>query len=405
MQLALIIDDYLPASTRVAAKMFHELACAFVESGHKVTIITPYHDQVNRLNKKNIDGVDVWYFKSPQIKDVSKLKRAIGETILSWNAWLAIKNEHQVSSFDAIVIYSPSIFFGPLIKKIKSKANCFVYLILRDMFPQWSIDAGLIKPGSLIERYFRFFEKYNYDQADFIGLMSQKNVELFNQINPKYSTGVLRNWAQFGDVSFSPKYREELGLKDKVIFLYGGNIGHAQDMGNLLRLVRSMLPHEQAHFLFVGQGDEVELVHCISDEWGLKNLTYIPSVTQSEFKVLLSEVDVGLFSLARHHTAHNFPGKILGYMVNSLPILGSVNEGNDLMPLVNDANAGMICVNGEDERLFNFALTLLQDKNLRIKMGEYSLALLKSEFDVKGIAAQILSKVVKFHEENRQEDY
>ena len=33
MHLALIIDDYLPHSTRVAAKMFHELAKQFVVMG------------------------------------------------------------------------------------------------------------------------------------------------------------------------------------------------------------------------------------------------------------------------------------------------------------------------------------------------------------------------------------
>lgn len=41
MKLALIIDDYLPNSTRVGAKMFHELAQEFIQRGHDVTVITP----------------------------------------------------------------------------------------------------------------------------------------------------------------------------------------------------------------------------------------------------------------------------------------------------------------------------------------------------------------------------
>ena len=41
MKLALIIDDYLPNSTRVGAKMFHELAQEFIRRGHDVTVITP----------------------------------------------------------------------------------------------------------------------------------------------------------------------------------------------------------------------------------------------------------------------------------------------------------------------------------------------------------------------------
>ena len=36
MKLLLIIDDYLPLSTKIAAKMMHELALEFKKKGHDV---------------------------------------------------------------------------------------------------------------------------------------------------------------------------------------------------------------------------------------------------------------------------------------------------------------------------------------------------------------------------------
>jgi hypothetical protein len=41
LNLLLVVDDYLPDSIKVAAKMMHELALEFKTSGHKVTVITP----------------------------------------------------------------------------------------------------------------------------------------------------------------------------------------------------------------------------------------------------------------------------------------------------------------------------------------------------------------------------
>ncbi len=35
------MDDYLPNSTKVAAKMMHELAVKLKEKGHVITVITP----------------------------------------------------------------------------------------------------------------------------------------------------------------------------------------------------------------------------------------------------------------------------------------------------------------------------------------------------------------------------
>ncbi|WP_284313282.1 glycosyltransferase family 4 protein, partial [Proteus mirabilis] len=179
MRLALIIDDYLPHSTRVGAKMFHELALELQSLGHNITVITPAENQQYSLYVDNLDGITVWRFKNGPIKNVKRISRAINETLLSYNAWKAIKHLVNKDSFDGIIYYSPSIFWGKLVNNLKKKCQCPSYLILRDLFPQWVVDAGMLKSGSLIEKYFRFFEQYSYKQASIIGLMSKKNLDFF----------------------------------------------------------------------------------------------------------------------------------------------------------------------------------------------------------------------------------
>ncbi|MEZ9296886.1 glycosyltransferase family 4 protein [Vibrio splendidus] len=398
MRLALIIDDYLPHSTRVGAKMMHELALELIEQGHDVTIITPHFDKNEpTLIEDRLDGVIVWRFFSGQIKDVPKVKRAINETLLSYKAWSAIQGKVDKDTFDGVVYYSPSIFFGSLVSKLKKRCQCNSYLVLRDFFPQWAIDSGLMKEGSLIERYFRFFESLSYHQAGTIGVMSKKNLEIFNSNTELlYPTTILRNWANLSPHYLSDKVsnlRERLGLNDEVIYFYGGNIGHAQDMANLMRLAKSMQCFDKAHFLFLGQGDEVKLVNDLTKEWDLTNCSYLPSVSQDEFKDILAQVDVGLFSLSAQHSAHNFPGKLLGYMVQSLPILGSVNKGNDLMDLVNANHAGLISVNGDDGVFFENASKLQSDVELRKSIGDSGYQLLKKEFAVGNIARSIVESL------------
>ncbi|MBD3792443.1 MAG: glycosyltransferase WbuB, partial [Campylobacterales bacterium] len=41
MRICLIIDDYMPDSIKVGAKMMHELACELKDQGHEVTVVTP----------------------------------------------------------------------------------------------------------------------------------------------------------------------------------------------------------------------------------------------------------------------------------------------------------------------------------------------------------------------------
>ncbi|WP_281223112.1 glycosyltransferase family 4 protein [Photobacterium sanguinicancri] len=400
MRIALFPDDYLPDSTLVHAKMFHELALEFIRLGHTPIIITPGKpEQSTRLCVDYIDGVEIWRFRNGQTRGVGKVKRALNETLLSWNAWWAIKNEIRDAKFDACINYAPTIFFGPLMRKLKAHSNCYVYLILRDMFPQWVIDEGIIKEGSLIAKYFRFFEKLNYDVADCIGLMSEANVLYFQKLFPHYSNlAILRNWANTTPLaveSYSLDIRKKYDLEDQIIFFYGGNIGHAQDMSNLLRLARSMKSHPKATFLFVGQGDEFDLVLRKKKEWLLDNLTVLPAVNQSVYKELLTQVDVGLFSLAKSHKAHNFPGKLLGYMLESLPILGSVNPGNDVIKFINDEGAGCAYVNGEDKLLYDAAIRYVSDPDLRQVHGCNALQVLKGSFSVGSAVEHLLCHIDK----------
>jgi len=392
MKIFIVVDDYMPYSIKVTAKMMHELACELLKQGYEVNVITPNAKQKETVVCSILDGVTVYTFKSGEIKNVSKVKRAINESLLSFYAWKYTKEILKNNPHDLIIYYSPTIFFGPFIGKLKKLWGAKTYLVLRDFFPQWTIDNGMLSENSLITKYFQFFEKINYKFADTIGVMSAKNLEWFKSY---YETNtpieILYNWADIKAVSnHDNKYRKKLGLEDKIVYFYGGNLGHAQDMMNIVRLAINMKSETKAHFVIVGAGDEYELIEKSIVENSLDNMTLLPPVNQEEYKQMLSEFDIGLFTLNKYHKTHNFPGKLLGYMVQELPILGSVNPGNDLQELINKYEAGYITINGEDELLYENAKKLLNDE-LRQKLGKNAKKLLIDKFSVENAVKQILN--------------
>jgi glycosyltransferase involved in cell wall biosynthesis len=76
-------------------------------------------------------------------------------------------------------------------------------------------------------------------------------------------------------------------------------------------------------------------------------------------------------------------------MVQEKPILGSINPDNDLKLTVENAGAGLVTVNGEDEALYENALKLMDDK-YRKQVGKNASKLLESTFSVKAAVKQIL---------------
>jgi glycosyltransferase involved in cell wall biosynthesis len=386
----------MPESIKVAAKMMHELACEFVLQGHEVTVVTPSIHLDCQYNSSELDGVSIWRFKSGEIKNVGKIKRTLNETLLSYRAWHNLKPLFEQKSHDLIVYYSPSIFWGGLVNRLKKLWEAPSYLILRDFFPQWAVDQGLIQSGSSIEKYFRFFENKNYASADIIGVMSKKNKEWFEKnSNRDKEVEILYNWAADIPTISQNCFRESLGLQEKVVYFYGGNIGHAQDMMNIVRLAKKMKEKKEAHFLLVGAGDEIELIRESIIKEGLNNITLLSSVSQDTYKQMLAEFDIGLFTLHKNHKTHNFPGKLLGYMVQSMPILGSINPQNDLKSIIEDAGAGLISINGEDAVFLANAIKLLNNRNERKEIGQNAKKLLKQTFSVETAAKQIVMSIEK----------
>lgn len=398
MKILILVDDYLPKSIKVAGKMMHELALEFLHSDHVVTVVTPDMDLKESYKLDELDGIKILRFRSGRIKNVSKPIRLINEILLSFRAVKALSHWLNSNPHDLIVFYSPTIFWSGLVRYLKNIWKSPSYLILRDFFPQWVIDNGIIGKHSILAYLFRFYERNLYATADVIGIQSPANLKWFSETYPNLqNTQLLYNWASsLGDnKGMVPiDIRKKYNLNDRIIFFYGGNIGHAQDMKNLLILAERMLTFPKVQFLFLGAGDEFQLVQDTIKNKNLSNCLLLESVSQDMFTSILTQIDIGLFTLHPDHKTHNFPGKILGYMQVGVPILGAVNKGNDLKTLIEEGKAGYVSIAGDQETLYKNAVVLL-DSNHRKSMGKNANKLLDNIFSVKTTVERILQSLPK----------
>ena len=369
----------------------HELGVELLRHASDVTVVTTSHQISRPVHISREEGVRVIRVRTPQIKGASHVKRAINEmrlsSIVRKSAWAYLVD----SPADLIVFYSPSIYWTGFVRVLKKMWGCSAYLILRDIFPEWAADLGVINRGFLY-RLFRRHAIQQYDSADFIGVQSPGDIGYFRARYPgiRKPLEILHNWACNGGFRhFKTDYRERLGLAGKVVFVYGGNLGLAQDVDNLLRLAGSM-PDERFGFVFVGEGSESARVVKAIQEKDLRNARYLPAVGQSEFLAMISEFDVGLVSLDRRLTSHNIPGKIFSYFVAGIPVLASVNANSDLFGLLDSNHAGICVANGEDAKFRAAACQLAENQALRSKLGTNGRLLLAKKFSVEAAANQIM---------------
>jgi glycosyltransferase involved in cell wall biosynthesis len=393
----MIVVVYYPPSTTSAAQMMCDLAKEFVRLGHDVMVVTPSDSVEGAVCSTQEDGLTVVRVKAGSMKSANKILRLWRESRLSATIWNNARDVFKRNPCQLIVSYSPTIFFGELVSRVKVLWGCKSYLVHRDLFPQWAVDAGVLREGGILHRYLKTKERDLYSSADFIGVEAPGNLPYFEAGlgGNSLPTEVLYNWTStLAAPAGVSGWRKKLGLDGRVIFFYGGNIGIAQDLDNIVRLAAGLRDRDDAFFLLMGNGSEEPRLNRTIDRLGLHNIRIVPAVPQEEYLSCLAECDVGLVSLDRRLRSNNMTGKVLSYSLCGKPILASVNPGNDLIDLLRRADAGIACVNGEDGQLQSAALLLCKERDARQRMGQNARSLCDTAFSVKAAARRILSHFV-----------
>lgn len=344
MRIALIADVYPPLRSSGAVQL-RDLSLELVRQGHKPTVIIPASDMDQPWLLEDMNGVQVLRLKAPRTRDTNYVRRTINEFLMPFAMLRSLrKSPFSNVRWDGVVWYSPTIFLGPIANTLKKSSACRSYLIIRDIFPEWAVDMGMLGRG-LPYRFFKAIAQYQYSVADVIGVQTSGNLHYFDSWGSKSGrrVEVLQNWlADAPNVGCSITLADS-SLAGRTVFVYAGNMGVARGMEVLLDLVERLHVRQDIGFLFVGRGSEANRLRVDAKARGLDNILFYDEIDSAEIPGLYAQCHVGIVALDPRHKTHNIPGKFLSYMQAGLPVLASINPGNDLVELINDAGVGRVC--------------------------------------------------------------
>jgi glycosyltransferase involved in cell wall biosynthesis len=357
MRIALLADTFPPLRTSGAVQL-RDLSREFVRQGHALTVMLPTAGLNTPWSLEDFDGVQVLRLRAPQTKDIGYARRTIGEFLMPFAMLRNLRKSPLAQvHWDGVVWYSPTIFLGPLANALKKASRCKGYLIIRDIFPEWAADMGIMSRG-LPYRFCKAIANYQYSVADVIGIQTQGNQAYFAD-NPRRRVEVLQNWlADAPNVGCSIDVAAS-ALAGRTIFVYAGNMGVAQGMGVLLDLAERVRSRTDIGFLFVGRGSEAQYLRIDAQKRGLDNVAFFDEINPTEIPGLYAQCHIGIVALDPRHKTHNIPGKFLSYMQAGLPVLASINPGNDLVEMIEQESVGRACTDHSVDTLQRLALELV----------------------------------------------
>jgi glycosyltransferase involved in cell wall biosynthesis len=394
----IIVADSFPPLKNSAAVLVSSLAEAMSSLGHQLLVITPCLDIEKSHFEDDYGSFKILRIHCGKIKSHQKFLRGISELGLFFTLTREFKKtSYAIQQWDAVIWYSPSIFFGGLIQYLKKRSKNS-YLILRDIVPDWMVDIGLMKKGP--SYYFlKWFERYQYNLADVIGVQSPGNMHYIEKQNlPNLKKlEVLPNWMPsistdqiFSSHDFYFDLQHTI-LRGKKVLVYAGNLGEAQGIEHFSRLMLSMKDQSLIGFLIIGRGSRQEWLNEYLKTHQIQNALILDEVDLITLSMYYLQCCAGLVFLDPNHQSHNIPGKFISYLEAGLPVAACVNSGNDLINIIKKNALGLVAdnLNQFSTELEQFIAAVDEDESYKNRTRVFY----ESHYRPSAIAQQIIASL------------
>lgn len=358
MRILHVVPTYLPARRYGGPiESVHGLARSLVLRGHTVDVITtnvdgPVISAAPLGTRVDLDGVGVYYYGSPFPR-------------LYWSPSMGRALKERVADYD--IVHGHSIFLWPTAAASHAAARAGVPSVIspRGML----VNSLIVRKSSLVKRaWLRLVERRNFGRSSAIHFTSRGEWDEAAQTGmPLPSPFIVPN-----GIEIPPQQNLE---RMPATVLYLGRVNWKKGIDLLIEAV-SRLP--QARLIIAGN-DEEALARTLPAS---SQVSFTGHVTGKEKDRLLRQATI--LVLPSHN--ENFGNVVLEAMAVGTPVI--VTPGVGLAADVAESEAGLVTSNDPD--LLAAAIDqLLQDRQLRDRMGENGRVLAMKRFSWSRIAAQM----------------
>lgn len=367
--------DVAPTGT-VVTRIVHELA----GRGHRIDVLTalPWYRE-HRIE----DGYQGRWVRTQDTEwgRITRLhpfpaadKTNVARRALSFAGFTALSGVAGLRGgrVDGVLAVSPPLTLGLVGWELaRVRGGPFVFNI-QDVYPDVAIELGALN-GPRVIAAARALERFTYARSDAVTVLSE---DLRDNVAAKVADpGKVRVIPNFVDTeAIRPMqrqtgYREQLGLGDRTVVMYAGNVGMSQSLDLVIEAAAVLAHRDDVVFVINGQGAARDGLEAEVARRRLGNVVFAGMQPIERLPEVLATGDVHLVPLKRGLAKSSVPSKTYSILAAARPLLASVDDDSEVSRIAAQAGAG-VAVAPEDGAAFVAALTaMIDDPDARAAMG------------------------------------
>jgi colanic acid biosynthesis glycosyl transferase WcaI len=265
---------------------------------------------------------------------------------------------------DVIVGTCPTLSGGALAAAAATRYRAPYGIVFQDLVGQAAAQSG-VAGGARVAGLVRRVELALARRAGAVGIIGERFRRYLEEGGvAAASIRRLRNWTRFVEpVETAAETRRRFGwAADDFVCVHGGNMGHKQDLDNLLDTA-ALLGGNGVRIALVGDGNDRARLERRARDQQLANVDFIPLQGPGNWEATMQASDVLLVNQRASVLDMSLPSKLTSYFASGRPVIAAVSTDSETAAEIEAAGAGLVVPPAEPRALREAILALERDRD------------------------------------------
>jgi glycosyltransferase involved in cell wall biosynthesis len=382
-------NRYYDPDQSATSQMLTDLAKGLAANGFDVHVVSSrqlYDDPGTRLAPdETLFGVRIHRVATTRFGRNRLLGRAMDYA--SFYVTCAIKLLELLRRGDVLIAKTDPPLLSILAAPIAKAKRAALINWQQDVFPEVASHLGANPLPSWLDKCLRRVRDASLHAARMNVLIGGRMREyLAARGIPVSKLCVIENWAD--DHAIQPKpaaasaLRTRLGLIDRFVVCYSGNLGRAHEFETLLGAADTLKGEPAFMFLIIGSGAKMEALKRGVATRALDNFCFLPYQPRDTLEDSLAAADVHLVSLLPALEGLIVPSKLYGILAAGRPLIFIGDTDGDIGRVIERAQCGRFVSVGDSTALGEALRNLAAEPEAMAQMGARARQLLCEEYSL-----------------------
>jgi colanic acid biosynthesis glycosyl transferase WcaI len=262
-------------------------------------------------------------------------------------------------------------------------------LIIHDVYPDVLVATGVASPQSFLVRITGHLNRLLYRRAIRIVVLGRDMQRLVQRKLPPGDcrVAIIENWADLDAVTPQPRAGNpllaELGLMDKFVVQYAGNMGRTHGLEYIIDCAALLgAAGLGIAFLCIGRGAKRPWLDAEVADRKLENVTIRSFAPREQLTTSLNACDVAIIAFMPGMSGVSVPSRMYNIMAAGKPIIAVTDADSELAYVVAEERIGWIVQPGDIRALRQTILIAAQNPEELAAMGRRARTAAETKYSV-----------------------